>query len=48
MTDILRGEWGFNGYVVSDCGAIDDISKRHHFVKTEGEASAMAVKAETI
>ena len=33
--DILRGEWGFNGYVVSDCGAIDDIYQRHHFLKTE-------------
>jgi beta-glucosidase len=47
MTDILRGEWGFGGYVVSDCGAIDDIFKRHNFVKTEGEASALAVKAGT-
>src|SRR5438094_6238897 len=47
MTDILRGEWKFGGYVVSDCGAIDDISKRHHFVNTEAEASALAVKAGT-
>jgi len=47
MTDILRGEWGFGGYVVSDCGAIDDISKRHKFVETEGQASALAVKAGT-
>jgi beta-glucosidase len=47
MTDILRGEWRFDGYVVSDCGAIDDISKRHHFVETEGQASALAVKAGT-
>ena len=47
MTDILRGEWGFGGYVVSDCGAIDDIYKRHNFVKTEGQASALAVKAGT-
>jgi beta-glucosidase len=47
MTDILRGEWKFNGYVVSDCGAIDDIYMRHKWVKTEGEASALAVKAGT-
>jgi beta-glucosidase len=47
MTDILRGEWGFNGYVVSDCGAIDDIWKRHGFAKTEAAASALAVKAGT-
>jgi len=47
MTDILRGEWKFGGYVVSDCGAIDDIWIRHKFVKTEMEASALAVKAGT-
>ena len=47
MTDILRGEWGFNGYVVSDCGAIYDIWHGHHFVRTEEEASALAVKAGT-
>jgi beta-glucosidase len=47
MTDILRKEWGFNGYVVSDCGAIDDIWKGHHFANSEAEASALAVKAGT-
>jgi beta-glucosidase len=47
MTDILRGEWKFSGYVVSDCGAIDDIYIRHKYLKTEGEASAVAVKAGT-
>ena len=47
LNEILRQEWGFNGYIVSDCGAINDISKRHQYVKTEGEASAMAVKAGT-
>jgi beta-glucosidase len=31
MVDILRGEWGFNGFVVSDCGAITDIWKGHEF-----------------
>ena len=47
MTDILRGEWGFDGYVVSDCGAISDIWKGHRFAKSEAEASALAVKAGT-
>src|SRR5207244_4143526 len=47
MTDILRKEWGFDGYVVSDCGAISDIWKGHKFAKSEAESAALAVKAGT-
>jgi beta-glucosidase len=47
MVDILRKEWGFNGYVVSDCGAITDIWKGHQFAKSEAAASALAVKVGT-
>ena len=32
IKDILRGEWKFPGYIVSDCGAIDDIYLRHKVV----------------
>jgi len=47
MSDILRGEWGFDGFVVSDCGAIYDIYQFHKFVATEAEASALGVRAGT-
>jgi beta-glucosidase len=47
MTDILRTEWGFDGYVVSDCDAVADIYKHHNFAKTEEEGVALAVKAGT-
>ncbi|PWT96145.1 MAG: glucan 1,4-alpha-glucosidase [Blastocatellia bacterium] len=47
LFDYLRNKWRFGGYVVSDCGAIDDIYMRHHFLKTVGEASAAAVKTGT-
>jgi beta-glucosidase len=43
LTDILRTEWGFSGYVVSDCGAVDDIFMRHKIVPTAAEASALAL-----
>lgn len=42
---ILREEWGFEGYTVSDCGAISDISEMHHYTATKVEAAAAAVKA---
>src|SRR5580658_549704 len=45
LTDILRNLWGFQGYVVSDCDAIEDISKTHKFVPTLEEAAALAVNA---
>ncbi len=41
---ILRQEWGFGGYVVSDCWAINDIFGGHGVVKTAEEAAALAVK----
>ncbi|MEP6833372.1 MAG: glycoside hydrolase family 3 C-terminal domain-containing protein [Gemmatimonas sp.] len=47
LKDILRGEWGFKGYVVSDCGAIDDIYLRHKVAQTAAAAAALAVKSGT-
>ncbi len=43
----LREEWGFQGYVVSDCAAITDIFQGHKFEDNAAEASATAVKAGT-
>ncbi len=45
LAGILRGEWGFAGHVVSDCGAVEDIHAHHKVAKTPAEAAAMAVKA---
>lgn len=45
LKDILRDEFGFEGYVVSDCGAIRDINEHHHLTDTLAESSALAVKA---
>jgi beta-glucosidase len=45
LTDTLRNRWGFQGYVVSDCDAVEDITKTHKFVPTLEEAAALAVNA---
>ncbi len=45
LTDLLRGRWGFRGYVVSDCDAVGDICRTHHFVPNYAEAAALAVNA---
>ncbi|MHC4718773.1 MAG: glycoside hydrolase family 3 protein, partial [Planctomycetota bacterium] len=43
LGQILREKWGFDGYVVSDCGAIADIYQHHKVVASGPEAAAMAV-----
>ena len=51
LDQILRREWGFGGptgfegYIVSDCGAIRDIHEHHQVVETAAEAAALAVNA---
>jgi beta-glucosidase len=45
LTDVLRKRWGFKGYVVSDCDAVADIYRTHHYVQTGPEAAALAIKA---
>ncbi|WMI68688.1 glycoside hydrolase family 3 C-terminal domain-containing protein [Mangrovimonas sp. YM274] len=44
LNKILRDDWGFDGYVVSDCGAIRDIHTGHHIAKTEAEAASIGLK----
>ncbi|GGI24425.1 glycoside hydrolase family 3 protein [Pedobacter mendelii] len=45
LTDVLRKEWGFDGYVVSDCGAACNIFSKHQFTASMEEAAAAAIKA---
>jgi len=45
LRDQLRVAWQFRGYVVSDCGAVEDIAEGHSFKKTVAEAGADAIKA---
>ena len=45
IQQILRDEWGFDGYVVSDCWAIKDFHEGHGVTATPEESAALAVKA---
>ena len=44
LQEILRGKFGFDGYVVSDCGAIMDFHEHHHITGSPAESAALAVK----
>jgi len=44
LQDILRGEWGFTGHVVSDCWALSDIHGGHHYTAGPIETAALAIK----
>jgi beta-glucosidase len=44
LQEQLRGKWNFQGYVVSDCDAVVNIFRDHHFTKTQAEASALAIQ----
>ena len=47
LQDHLRQAWGFEGYVVTDCGALSDIYRGHHYVSSIEQAAAAAFKAGT-
>ena len=34
LDTVARGEWSFDGYITSDCGAEEDVFSNHHFTKT--------------
>jgi beta-glucosidase len=44
LQDQLRDKWGFQGYVVSDCDAVENVTRDHHYVKTLPEAAAIVIQ----
>jgi len=47
LSDTLRGRWGFLGYVVGDCGAVDDVWEHHKLAASPAAAAAAALRAGT-
>ena len=45
LMDRLRGQWGFEGHFVSDCGAINDFHLNHKVTSSPAESAAMALAA---
>ncbi|AKD02293.1 glycoside hydrolase family 3 N-terminal domain-containing protein [Pontibacter korlensis] len=45
LTDLLRNEWGFNGFTVSDLGSISGLVGSHHVAATPADAAALAINA---
>ena len=47
LKEILREDWGFDGYIVSDCGGISDFHRNHRITENAAQSAAMAVKSGT-
>jgi beta-glucosidase len=45
LTDVLRKEWKFNGFVVSDYGSVAGIKNKHFVAATDEEVGAVAISA---
>lgn len=45
LTDVLRKQWGFNGFVVSDLGSISGLVSNHHVAANPTQGAAMAINA---
>ena len=43
LVDLLRGEWQFEGHVVSDCGALSDLHQNHKVTQNAAESAALAL-----
>ncbi|WJX23441.1 Beta-D-xylosidase 1 [Trifolium repens] len=45
LRNTIRGEWGLNGYIVSDCDSVGVYYDTQHYTRTPEEAAAAAIKA---
>ncbi|MEJ8770123.1 glycoside hydrolase family 3 N-terminal domain-containing protein [Prevotella sp. HCN-7019] len=45
LTDVLRGEWGFSGYIFTDYGGLSQLHNFHHVAADASEAAVMGINA---
>ncbi|XP_027351414.1 putative beta-D-xylosidase isoform X2 [Abrus precatorius] len=45
LRNTIRGQWGLNGYIVSDCDSVGVFYDNQHYTRTPEEAAAEAIKA---
>lgn len=45
LSDVLRKQWGFQGFIATDCGAVYDMFMFHHTAKDSVEGMAQAIRA---
>lgn len=45
MSTIARGEWGFDGYITADCGAVTDVQVSHNYTNSTAATAAATIGA---
>lgn len=45
LTDLARKQWGFNGYITGDCGAVDCVQNNHHYTNNPNDTCAVVLDA---
>ena len=44
LNEVLRGQWGFKGYITGDCGAVDNLVGGHHWAPDDEHAVPLALR----
>ena len=45
LNDLIRNEWGFDGYITSDCNAVNDVQNQHHYTNTTNDTIRAVLSA---
>jgi len=45
LNDLVRSQWGFDGYITSDCGAVGNVQNQHHYTNTSDQTVTAVLSA---